>query len=105
MLYNFAVHHLEFYVSVRAELSRWILHRSDPYLSSKAEEYFNKLALVFESQIEGQNKPIPLEEWKSRISFEYGVPDHEKQRILTSSNPLHFSRRASSLHLMKRMLT
>jgi len=51
MLCNFAILHFEYYVPVRAELSRWILHRKDPYLSKKAEEYFNLLADTFEKRM------------------------------------------------------
>jgi long-chain acyl-CoA synthetase len=81
MLYNFAVLHLEFYVSVRAELSRWILHKSDPYLSKKAEEYFNKLAVVFELHMKEIQPKYPVAVWKSKISYEYGISAAEKERI------------------------
>ena len=82
MLYNFAVEHLEFYVSVRAELSRWILLKKDPYLSKKAEEYFNRLAEVFEQSMEGKIPEYPAETWQKKILFEYGMQVAEKERIL-----------------------
>jgi predicted GNAT family acetyltransferase len=82
MLYNFAVEQLEFYVSVRAELSRWILLRKDPYLSKKAEEYFNRLVEVFEKSMEGKIKVYPAEVWQTKILFEYGMQAVEKERIL-----------------------
>ena len=81
MLYNFAVLHLEFYVSVRAELSRWILHKKDPYLSSRAEEYFNQLAGYFEKTIDERIPKYPLEVWYSKLVFEYGISDQEKEWI------------------------
>ena len=82
MLFNFASVHLEFYVSVRAELSRWILHRKDPCLSRKAEEYFNQLAEVFEQSMEEKLNAYPVETWQRKIIFEYGMQNGEKERIL-----------------------
>jgi long-subunit acyl-CoA synthetase (AMP-forming)/predicted GNAT family acetyltransferase len=82
MLYNFAVEHLEFYVSVRAELSRWILLKKDPYLSKKAEDYFNRLVDVFEQSMEKKIADYPAETWQKKILFEYGMQDIEKERIL-----------------------
>jgi long-subunit acyl-CoA synthetase (AMP-forming) len=81
MLYNFALLHLDFYVPVRAELSRWILHRQDPWLSKKAEEYFYRLAQVFENHIEGRGPKYSLATWKSRLVFEHGIQDVDKERI------------------------
>jgi long-chain acyl-CoA synthetase len=82
MLFNFAVEHLEFYVSVRAELSRWILLKKDPYLSKKAEEYFNRLSEVFEKSMEEKIPEYPIGIWHKKILFEYGMQGMEKERIL-----------------------
>ncbi len=82
MLYNFALQHLDFYVPVRAELSRWILHRQDPFLSKKAEEYFYKLARVFENHIEGRGPKYPASTWKSKLIFEHGIQETDKERIV-----------------------
>jgi long-subunit acyl-CoA synthetase (AMP-forming)/predicted GNAT family acetyltransferase len=82
MLYNFAVEHLEFYVSVRAEMSRWILLKKDPYLSQKAEDYFHRLSGVFEKSMEGKIREYPAETWEKKILFEFGMQDVEKVRIL-----------------------
>jgi long-chain acyl-CoA synthetase len=81
MLYDFAALHLEFYVSIRAELSRWILHKADPYLSAKAEELFYRLAAVFEKEMALKIPLYPLSVWKSRLVFEYGMTGIEKDRI------------------------
>ena len=81
LLYNFAVLHLEYYVPVRAELSRWILHREDPYLSKKAEAYFYKLAAVFEKEIDSKSTRSTISDWKSKLVFEHGISDLEKQRV------------------------
>jgi long-chain acyl-CoA synthetase len=81
MLFNFAVLHLEYYVSVRAELSRWILHKKDPFLSAKAEEYFNKLAFVFEKEMNEKIPEYSIDIWNSKLIFEHGISDNEKQRI------------------------
>ena len=67
MLYNFALQHLDFYVPVRAELSRWILHRQDPSLSKKAEDYFYRLAQVFENHMEGSRRNYSLATWRSKL--------------------------------------
>jgi long-subunit acyl-CoA synthetase (AMP-forming) len=73
MLFNFAVKHLEFYVSVRAELSRWILLKKDPYLSKKAEEYFNRLSEVFEKSMEEKIPEYTLgcRAWKKSGSLKF----------------------------------
>lgn len=81
MLANFALLHFEYYVPVRAELSRWILHRKDPYLSKKAEEYFNKLADTFERRMNESHPHHPVNAWKCRLMFEYGIPETEKKRL------------------------
>ena len=81
MLYDFAALHLDFYVSIRAELSRWILHKADPYLSKKAEDFFNRLAAVFEKAMEEKTPLYPLHVWKSKLVFEYGMAGIEKERI------------------------
>ncbi len=81
MLYNFAVMHLEYYVPVRAELSRWILHKRDGNLSRKAEKLFYSLAAVFEKEMNQKSHRTNLSEWKSKLVFEHGVSDVEKQRI------------------------
>ncbi len=82
MLYNFAVEHVDFYVSVRSEMSRWILLKKDPYLSKKAEEYFYRLADVFEKSMESKIPVYPPETWQKKILFEYGMQEIEKERIL-----------------------
>jgi len=41
-------------------LSRWILHRQDPSLSKKAEDYFYRLAQVFENHMEGSRRNYSL---------------------------------------------
>jgi len=82
LLYNFAVLHLEYYVPVRAELSRWILHKQDPFLARKAEHYFYSLADVFEKDIEGRSATHTLGEWKNKLEFEHGISDAEKQRVI-----------------------
>lgn len=81
MLYDFAVLHLEYYVSVRSELSRWILHKKDPYLSKKAEEYFYQLAGVFEANMKERFPHHPLSVWKSKLIFEQGIGEREQSRI------------------------
>jgi predicted GNAT family acetyltransferase len=81
MLYKFALLHLEYYVPVRAELARWILHKQDKYLSAKAETLFYSLAAFFEKEVEKQSLKRPMAEWKSRLVFEHVISDSEKQRI------------------------
>jgi long-chain acyl-CoA synthetase len=82
MLYKFALLHNEYYVSVRAELSRWILHKKDPVLSKAAEGYFNQLARAFESHMDERFSRYPQKTWKSKLIFEYGITETEKNRIL-----------------------
>jgi len=82
LLFDFAAQHLEYYVSVRSELSRWILHKKDPYLSKKAETYFYKLAKVFERSMDERFSRLTVQYLKSKIVFENGVPERERERIL-----------------------
>jgi len=94
MLYNFAVQHLDYYVPIRAELSRWILHRQDQPLAKLAENYFYALADVFTQAMEYRSNRYPVAEWKSRLVFENGISDSEKHRITNvfrSSTFLHES--------------
>ncbi len=82
MLYNFAILHLDYYVPVRAELSRWILHKQDPWLSKLAERYFNKLAEIFENEMEQRSESVAISVWKAKVIFEHGISNKEKERIL-----------------------
>lgn len=81
LLYNFANQHPEFYASIRSELSRWILHRKDPYLSRKAEEYFNHLAEFYEKFIDEQTPRYSYQLWRSKLVFESGIPASEQERL------------------------
>ena len=81
LLHKFARLHLEFYVPVRAELSRWILHKQDPFLSGLAESYFYNLANYFEKAIEANTAKQSLKLWKSRLVFENGISESEKFSI------------------------
>lgn len=83
LLFQFAVNHLEFYGPVRAELSRWALHRQDPGLSKRAGELFMQLAGIFEQEMARQAKTFPISFWKSHVTFEHGISEPEKERILT----------------------
>jgi long-subunit acyl-CoA synthetase (AMP-forming)/GNAT superfamily N-acetyltransferase len=81
MLFEFARRHPDYYVPIRAELSRWILHRKDPVLSRKAEELFNLLAGDFEKKMDKRFPRPPLRVWKDRLMFEHGISESEKGRI------------------------
>ncbi len=81
MLFEFAVHHTEYYVPIRAELSRWILHRKDSHLSRKAEKFFNLLADDFDRYMTKRFPKVTLMEWKRKLIFEHGIPESEKGRI------------------------
>jgi predicted GNAT family acetyltransferase len=74
---------MEYYVPVRAELSRWILHKKDPYLSRKAESLFRKLAARFEASMEEQAVMHDLPVWQKKLVFETGIPLTEQERILS----------------------
>ncbi|MBN1199956.1 MAG: GNAT family N-acetyltransferase [Bacteroidales bacterium] len=82
MLYKFATLHPEYYGPVRAELSRWALHRQDPGLAKQAKSLFMKLAEMFEQQMAEHTETYPAERWKSKVTFEHGISDWEKDRIL-----------------------
>ncbi len=81
MLYQFALLHTGYYVPVRAELSRWVLHRQDPYLSSLARNYFDQLARNFEHKMGEMVPSYSLKSWTPRLVFENGITGTEKERI------------------------
>jgi len=81
LLYRFASTHLEYYNSVRAELCSWILHKSDPYLSKKALEYFKELYQVFESEMANNSKVLTKKQLALKIVYEYGITETEAENI------------------------
>ena len=81
LLYKFAYKQLGFYVSIRAELARWILHKADPYISAKAEELFYSLAFHFQEELEKTAPHYKEEFWKNRLMFEHGISDKEIDRL------------------------
>jgi long-chain acyl-CoA synthetase len=94
LLYQFASRHLEYYNSVRAELSSWILHKSDPFLSKKAHLYFTELYKIFEKAIVERTKSIDKKQYLNKIVFEYGVTETESENIeniLVNTTFLHQS--------------
>jgi len=82
MLFDFAAQHLEYYVSVRSELSRWILFKDDPFLSKKAESCFYKLAGVFEKSMQERFPLHSPKTWNSKLVFELGISEEERTRIM-----------------------
>ncbi len=70
LLVNFVKHHTNYYSSVRAELSSWILHRKDPYLSRVAQEYFNELAEFYEKKLKTELPQLSKEQWDRILIFD-----------------------------------
>ena len=83
MLYNFAILNMDFYGPIRAELSRWALFREDPWLAKRAQDLFMKMAGVFEESMSKQTPVYSSEEWKLKVTFESGIPEHAKERMIT----------------------
>jgi len=81
LLVSFINYHPEFYNSIRAELASWILHKSDPELSLKAEKQFKKLYKNFEARLESETPKYHEKEWLKRIIFEDGLSSNEISRI------------------------
>lgn len=82
LLFSFTGKHLEYYNSVRAELCSWILHKSDPYLSEKALNYFNELYEIFEQTIKSKTQDSDIIELKNKIVFENGITITESNNII-----------------------
>jgi len=82
LLFNFASRHLEYYSSVRAELSSWILHKADPYLSKKANGYFNELYQIFEKEVAKTTAKYSIRDWKKKLVFSQGISENDIESIM-----------------------
>ena len=66
---DFCRYHPEYYGSVRAELSSWALHRSDPVLAARAEELLNELDRDSQRLLAGDGPGAAPEEWARETDF------------------------------------
>ncbi|MBN2236856.1 MAG: AMP-binding protein [Bacteroidales bacterium] len=82
LLFNFAKNHLEYYSSVRAEFASWILHKTDPYLSKVAYDYFKKLYQAFELKLRQNSVILSQEQWLKKLVFEEGIMEDAVETIL-----------------------
>jgi long-chain acyl-CoA synthetase len=88
LLFNFASRHIEYYSPVRAELSSWILHKADPYLSKKAAEYMKDLSGIFEKSLAKRYTGLSLKEWNAKLIIDKGISKkfHEQLvKVVTST--------------------
>ncbi|MBZ0266264.1 AMP-binding protein, partial [bacterium] len=81
LLENFVKYHPEYYSTVRAELTAWILLDGDPVLSREADATFKMLADNFENRLIAEDKDVPLSSWYSKIVFEETIKDIEIERL------------------------
>ena len=81
LIFNFAGQHLEYYISIRAELAIWILHTSDPGLSRLAKRYFLRLYQIFEKHIVETSDTYTEADWDKRLFFDSGISEKEIAKI------------------------
>jgi long-subunit acyl-CoA synthetase (AMP-forming) len=82
LLVNFVSVHPEYYNSVRAELSAWILLKADSFFSETATKYIEKLYKEYEGKLEANTKQFSEKELKSKIVFDDALEEIEKNNIL-----------------------
>lgn len=78
---DFCRYHPEYYGSVRAELSSWALHRSDPALAARAEELLAKLDGDSQGLLAGDGPEPAAWEWAAKLTFDDGIGPDEAAGI------------------------
>jgi long-subunit acyl-CoA synthetase (AMP-forming) len=78
---DFCRYHPEYYGNVRAELSSWVLHRSDAALSARAEELLVELDLDSQRLLAGDEPEPASEEWAAKLTFDEGIGSDEAAGI------------------------
>lgn len=78
---DFCRYHPEYYGSVRAELSSWALHRSDPALAARAEAFLSELDADSQSLLAGDAREPSPEEWAAKLTFDEGIGPDEAAGI------------------------
>ena len=83
LLYNFLLHNPEYYTSIRYELITWMLYKRIPEISQTASLYFRKIHEFFERELDENTQKFPKELWESKIVFDDGISDSEKEIIFS----------------------
>ncbi len=78
---DFCRYHPEYYGSVRAELSSWALHRSDPALAARAEDLLAELDGDSQRLLAGDAPEPSPAEWAVRLTFDEGIGPDEAAGI------------------------
>ncbi len=71
-----------YYGTIRAELSNWILMKSEPYMSAIADATLTELYDNFTEFVMKENPIIPQSEWENKIIFDNDFEAGEKERII-----------------------
>lgn len=83
LLVNFVSVHPEYYNSVRAELSAWILLKQDIYLTQIATKHIENLYKEYEGKLENQTHKFSESEIKSKIIFDEALDSSETEKIFS----------------------
>lgn len=80
LLNSFVRSNPDYYASVRAELSAWIVLEGEPDLSSAAEKTFNRLAEWYERDVMMRGRTLDADGWSAVLVFE-DIEEEEIQRL------------------------
>ncbi len=81
LLVNFVSVHPEYYNSVRAELSSWILLKADKQFSEAATKYIEILYKEYEGNLEVHTPKFTKEKLKSKLVFDEALDENEINKI------------------------
>jgi len=83
LLYIFASKNFEYYSTVRAEFSSWILNSSSKQLAKAARYYFDLLAIDFDNYVEKKLNKYHTDFWKNLITFSGDISPKDQNRLIT----------------------
>ncbi len=96
LLADFCRYHPEYYGSVRAELAGWALHRTDPVLAAKADDFLKELAQrPPRPPAEGEGKTSGA--WSGRLVFDEEIGPDEAAAVAGALRTDEFLKRSVEL--------
>ena len=97
LLVRFVRHHPDYYKSVRAELTCWVLHHADTQLSRFAQERLDEMVHWFEEGIEAHTTALDIDLARGLVQFDDDIQASERERLLQLLAGSSFLRQ--SMHL------
>jgi len=90
LLLTFGRKNPKYYKAIRAEFASWKLFKADPFLATKAKEYFIQLHEEFEKNISDETDTVELNKWKSFFVFDEGISDKSQEMLIVKLRKKHF---------------